>query len=148
MGHLRSRVRRQPARDFFRRRSGSAGKGKALKLNREELLEQKRLIETQLKWIETKLRELDDSAQPGASTDHEVKPPMEKPLSRRASPAPVCPFPAGADGTAGADREFERFAAANTSNPAMVKIGCVGLVVLMSALALFVLFGLPYLLAD
>jgi hypothetical protein len=114
-----------------------------MKLTREELLRQKALVEQQLEWIDLKLRQLDSGIPPDQPPPPPKQHPVPVPPEKTRTPPP--PGEIATPSVSAVDEAQDLDFTPNTST-AGVKIGCILTGVLASALALFLLFGLPYLL--
>jgi hypothetical protein len=101
-----------------------------MKLTREELLTQQRLLREALDWVESKLRECD-------SPESEPPPPLAEPLPPKQvtkTEAAILPD------------ELTKTQPQGLSKGSQV--GCIVIVTILVASFLFILFGLPYLIYN
>lgn len=118
----------------------------SMKITREELLRQKACAEKQLQWIQEKLDELErEAAHSGPDMSREGSDPatiMPEPPAASVADAP-------GDDRESLDREarelLAQYGEASTLDPRKLKMGCITLVLLLSAMGLFFFLGLPYL---
>jgi len=103
-------------------------------LPREELLQQKQLVEAQLRWLEQKLEALDESEAPCGHIPQAGSPPLipDHKASAETSALPIEP----------------NFQEESYGLTLLQKIGCGLLIASIAVFALIVLFILPYFIYD
>lgn len=122
-----------------------------MKLNREELLRQKALLQEHLRWLEEKLAECPDT--PSSGTPGPKPPATAEPAPHPAKTSVPAPPPAALKATPPAtasppdeaDNILRQYRHASMT-PRQAQFGCIGIGVLLAALGLFIFLGLPYLL--
>ncbi len=108
-----------------------------MEIPREELLRQRRLLQQQLEWIDGKL-----AADKLKSRQTPILDTLQVPTQ---SPSPV-PVVAPNESDSRAEDILSRYGSSSSTSAAQLKLGCIFLTILLSALALFTFFGLPHLL--
>jgi hypothetical protein len=104
----------------------------------EELKRQRDHIKKHLDWLDARIREADTSSEgPASTSDPEETVPPTQAAPATAQPAAAKPLE---------EVDTSKFKEKTAQDLRRAKIGCVMIFVLATALFLFLLFGLPYLL--